>query len=912
MAGFSRRRMRRRCWRMSAVLPLVLTAGHVCAQESKPGGPVAKTEASGPAILRELVPGNGLELAIAELRLRERQVLIREVLVYQADGGALYLPFGELMAALDFRLDASAGGEVSGWFLRESQRFAVDPGSRRVRVADREFALEDGDLVQIEGVLHVASAALDRWFALGTAWDQGQQVFSLAPPYLLAAEETAMRQRGGVGRGGADTINTTGFVPLAAPWRAAGWPLVNANLSVAHNTAGGGVVAQGTLLAEGDLLWATGRLALSGDSQGRFDARLTLGRQDPQARLLGPLAASLIEVGDIGLPSNPLLQRNNFGVGVRVAREPIEATGEFDAIDLIGDAPPGWQAELFRDSELLSFQTIASDGRYVFPQVPIAFGANRFRIQLYGPSGERQTIDRTVDIAGNLTRPGELRYSFTALQQGYSLFGADPIAGLRQNGPLPDLTDGTASDVPLGGFPLRATYLEARSAYGISRNLGVSGFASLRKPEGSAPATAYFGLGTVTRFADVLFAFDGLLQQDGASAARVALATNLGRASLSASHDAFSRTFIGEDTSLERGGVSQRSQLAMDTRLGDVGLGIIATQLGRRDGGRDRAVALRTSANIAGFSLAHSLAWRDLRGATASSANKRIDGQFSLSGGIGPVRLRAGFDYELEPQVITRRVRGEASYRLADWFVALSADRDLANGGGQWVLAASRNWNGIQIGADLRHDDRRGDWQGLLTLAFSMDRDPLGQSLRFGREARSQLGTLLVGGFVDANANGVRDADEEPLDGLQVRIDPRGRVRSGDMIIAEELPTERSIAVEPVLDGIDNPYLVPLMPGRIVTTRSAAPVKVEFAFVEGGELEATLVGQSAAGSTGQLLRCLDNTLIMQERAAFDGKVFFAGLVPGCYILSWGDAQKRVTIEAGDVLRTDLQVSPDKE
>lgn len=886
---------------MSAALPLVMAAGQVCAQENGPGSAGAANGTAPPAGLSELAP----ELAIAELRLRERQVLVSEFLIYQANGGALYLPFGELMEAVDFRLDASPDGQIAGWFLRESQRFAIDPASRSVRIAGRELALEGSDLAQIDGVLHVSSAALDRWFALGLAWDGVQQVLTLKPPYLLALEETALRQRSGFARGGASAIDTTGFVPQAAPWRAAGWPLLNANLSLAHDTAGGGVVAQGTMLAEGDLLWATGRLALSGGSQGGINARLTLARDDPQSRLLGPLAASLIEAGDISLPSNPLLQRNSFGTGVRLARQPLEATGEFDAIDLIGDAPPGWQAELYRDSELLSFQTIANDGRYVFPQVPIAFGANRFRIQLYGPSGERQTINRTVDIAANLTRPGELRYSLTALRQGFSLFGAE--LDIR-NDPDLDAGDGPDFDVPLSGFPLRAIYLEARTAYGINRNLGISGFASWRKPEGADPATAYFGLGTAARIANVLFAFDGLIQQDGAVAGRGALATSLGRASLSASHEAFSRTFISEDTSIDRG-VSQRSQLAIDTRLGDLGLGIIASQIDRRDGGQDRAIGLRTSANLAGFSLANSLSWRDLRGGTVATANQRFDGQLSVSGGIGPVRLRAGFDYEIEPELMARRVRGEASYRLANWFLAFSADRDLANRGGQWGLAASRNWNGIRLGADLRHDDRRGDWRGLLTLAFTMDRDPLGQSLRFGREARSQRGTLLVSGFVDTNANGVRDADEASLDGLQVRIDPRGRVRADGIIIAEELPTDRAIAVEPVLDSIDNPYLVSIMPGRIVTTRSASPVKVEFAFVEGGELEATLAGPAAAGSTVQLMRCLDGTLVMRERAAFDGKVFFAGLVPGCYILIAGEAEVRVTVEGGEVLRTELLMPP---
>jgi hypothetical protein len=314
---------------------------------------------------------------------------------------------------------------------------------------------------------------------------------------------------------------------------------------------------------------------------------------------------------------------------------------------------------------------------------------------------------------------------------------------------------------------------------------------------------------------------------------------------------------------------------------------------------------------LAGFSLAHNIAWRDTRSTAAAAPNQRFDGQLSISGSIGPVRLTAGFQYEFQSQFTARRLRGEISYRLADWFVAFSADRDLANGGGQWVLAASRNWNGIRLGADLRHDEVRGDWQGLLTLAFTLDRAPLGQGLRFGREARSQRGTLLIDGFVDDNANGTHDSGEAPVDGFNVRIDPRGRVRADGRLLAEELPTDRAVAVEPLLEGIDNPYLVPLVPGALVTTRPAAPVLVSFAFVEGGEIEATLIGSEAAGALVQLTRCDDAKPVLRERAAFDGKVFITGLVPGCYVLSVKDTQVELAVEAGEVVRTELQLPSDR-
>ncbi len=47
---------------------------------------------------------------------------------------------------------------------------------------------------------------------------------------------------------------------------------------------------------------------------------------------------------------------------------------------MVGGAPPGWQAELYRDNELFKLQTISSDGRFLFQVVPPQFGVNRCQV----------------------------------------------------------------------------------------------------------------------------------------------------------------------------------------------------------------------------------------------------------------------------------------------------------------------------------------------------------------------------------------------------------------------------------------------------------------------------------------------------------------------------------------------------
>lgn len=847
------------------------------------------------------------ELRIAEIRLRERRVLLTDAILYEAPDGALLVPFAPLMAALELRLEATPQGGITGWFLRENQTLDADPGTGRVKVAGRDLALLPGDLALIEGELHISSAALDRWLALGTRWDQSTQTLVLAPPYLLPAEELAARERtAGRGGGREGAIDTTGFLPVAASWALASWPHVTLNVAGAYDERAGAAIVQANALAEGDLLWATGRLAVAGTSQGGFDARLTLSRQDPQAGLLG-LGGTIIEAGDIAVTANPLLQRNLFGVGVRFGREPLGAVGEFDRSDLIGDAPPGWQAELFRDSELLGFQTIADDGRYFFPQVPVLFGLNRFRIVLYGPAGERREIPRNIDIGGSLIRPGELRYNVVAMKQGYALFD-----GRLERNPALSGTDPALPENPAPGpaaapiaFQQAATYLEARAAYGLTRNLGVSGFAAWRRRDGDGEAFSYLGAGSVARLGPVLAAFDALAQQDGALAARASLTTGIGPASLTATHERFDVGFQSEDGGPERGGIARRSQAVIDARLGGIGLGLGVILSDFRNGGSDRTVNLRANTMLGGFSLANTLFWRDFRSAPDVSGNARIDGQLAVSGGLGPVRLRTGVDYSLMPATRFRRVRGELSTRLGNWFVAATGDRDLQSGAGQWGLVTSRDWNGIRLGTDIRYEDSRKDWRGLLTLSLAFDRDPLGRGLRFGRDASSQRGSLVARGFRDSNDNGRRDPGEDLLGGFDAQLDPRGRTRrSNGTILAEELPLDRAVALLPVLEGIDDPFLAPVAPGYLVSARAGRSLQIDIPLVETGEVVA--LSDLGADTVIELVSCATGDSVQRQRPAFDGQAFFPAVLPGCYEVRAGQQRTELTVIGGEVTRVQIR------
>jgi hypothetical protein len=70
-----------------------------------------------------------------------------------------------------------------------------------------------------------------------------------------------------------------------------------------------------------------------------------------------------------------------------VSSFPLQLQSQFDRQSFRGELPPGWEVELYRGAELLAYAQSRADGLYEFLDVPLLFGLNVFRLELYGPQG---------------------------------------------------------------------------------------------------------------------------------------------------------------------------------------------------------------------------------------------------------------------------------------------------------------------------------------------------------------------------------------------------------------------------------------------------------------------------------------------------------------------------------------------
>ena len=84
-------------------------------------------------------------------------------------------------------------------------------------------------------------------------------------------------------------------------------------------------------------------------------------------------------------------------------------------------APPGWDADVFRNGVFLYSQKVPDDGLLEFNNVELLYGYNEFKIELYGPFGERRTLIENIEVRKNALSQGNVSYGLSLVEEDSSL-----------------------------------------------------------------------------------------------------------------------------------------------------------------------------------------------------------------------------------------------------------------------------------------------------------------------------------------------------------------------------------------------------------------------------------------------------------------------------------------------------------
>jgi hypothetical protein len=792
---------------------------------------------------------------------------------YQTPQG-ICVDLGDVVLALDLavRVDKKLR-RATGWVFDERRSLTIDRETGEVRAGSERFRLAATTIRDTAAGWCVDLDSLNAWLGVPLTADLSNAVLRVDAkeklPFQLAAER---RARAASIRPQAQFDLAT--LPQAArPYQAWATPSVDVVASVgAVSDKRGGSYGQGRyeIFAAGELLAQSFDARLSSDNEGVPDSlRMRLYRTDAQGRLLGSLKATHYGVGDVSLLSTGIVAASTPGRGAVLTNRPVERPDAFDKTDFRGDLPAGWDAELYRNGQLLAFTSPNSDGRYAFIDVPLQYGANRFEIILYGPQGQIRREIKQVQVGLDSIPPQQSWYWAGVAQENADLIDF----GGRRRGAFRRGWRGTAGiERGLDTRTSASAYLHSLLIENVRYNYGEL---ALRRSIGPT-----------------LLEVGGSYEQKGGVAARASWLA------------AFGETYVRADALRGWGGfVSDRLfsninaiysvSVDQSVKLGRtiLPLHFDVRQVERWSGGDSIEASARASASFRAMTFTGQLDWSRAKAPIGPDPPDNLIASLLANARIGRVRVRGEARFALSGENSDTRMAliGEwAGKGEAEWRAELGYDRglDRARAG----LGYTRRFNKLQLSGfgEVASD---GSVAASLALAFSFGPKSAG-GWRVSAEKLASRGQVIADVWMDENGDGVRQPGEAAL--------PAVPLTAGNVLVDAATDSEGRGTIdglEPfraVMIGIDagslpDPYVQPALPGVVVAPRPGVATRVLLPMVAAGEIEGIFRRDG-----GHVVEGLRVELVDAEgrvRAAtlteFDGYFLFEGVAYGRYTVRPG-------------------------
>ncbi|MES2319186.1 MAG: hypothetical protein V4631_17045 [Pseudomonadota bacterium] len=794
---------------------------------------------------------------LLEVRL-ERHLLSDSIVAYQ-QGNDVLLPLGELarLLTIAIRVDAPEG-QASGYILDEQRGFRLDLSAHSVLRGEQRASF-DPALVRREGAdIYVASRLLATWLPVGLELDMASLSLQVTAREKLPVQARLERQSKGPMASVPGVRSDPGYPRVATPYSLASMPFIDQTIGLDVRRAPGSSATRASLTTylTADLLGSEAALYINtGQDRHGPAARLTLGRHDPGAGLLGPIRARTVQAGSVVAPGVPNIALGSAnGNGVLLSNRPLGQPMRFDRHNFQGDLAPGWDVELYFNDALVAFQQARPDGRYSFDNQVLIYGANEFRLVFHGPLGQVRIERHSFLIEQSMLAPGELVYSLAAQRDD----------------------DGRA----------RAAL---QFDWGIGKRLSASA-ALVRMPaEGGERRYASAGL---QAYLDKIILHAALVRDSGDGAlSQVGMRTRIGGVALNASR-AWMRDFASDFYQAGGDPVATRDELRIDGQLAALPVALLARR-DRRDSGQENLeLGARLSAYRYGTAFSNALRWQ------STSGRKQADGVLQVSRRVAGVGLSGQLQYTLEPRAALSALAVSADQHLdAGYMVNLGVARTFSERHYRLSAALNKSMGRFGLGVNAYHAGRAGYGLGLQLFIAA------GQEPRRGRwlvdaapMAGSGSASLRV--FLDKNRNGIMDGGEPPIAGAGFVLNGGSTAtRTGEDGIAwlARLPAsqELDIALDP--STLEDPQWLALQKGMRIVPRAGKASALDFAVGITGEIDGTtyLLANGVKRPAGDLeLQLVDGAMavVASTTSSADGYYILAGVAPGAYTLRIAPAQ----------------------
>ena len=802
-----------------------------------------------------------LDVNIRQLRLGDT------VRAYNAPEGTCVV-LGDFLTALDvpMRIDISAK-RASGWAFKESNKITIDYAALQASYgAKKAEAIAPGTIRETPDGWCVQTTALTRWFGIGVKPLTSGSLLVLESEAKLPVE-LAMERQQRAARIHKASFDLKSLPQVRIPYRMWRTPALDFVVSggVTYRASDGmRVDRQSSVYAAGEIAHLSYDAQITTTNKGKPNLlRVRAYRSDPDGHLLGPLKATHVGFGDVEGFDSRLTGASAAGRGAVVTNRPLTARTAFDRTRIEGDLPTGWEAEIYRNGELLGFSKSDGTQRYVFEDVQLLYGENRIRVVLYGPQGQVREREELLNVGQDNVPKGKTWY----------------WAGVNQPGR--DL-------ISLARPPDSATLPKAQGAVSIEHGLDDrTSVGVLARGMLVGDKRLTFVEGTVRRsVGGAILEVSAARESNGGTAAHAQLLGKLGPVYINA------EALIANDFHL-RGGEAESSRegrIALDAPL-KVGKAMIpvhgeAHLVDRTDGSRTLDAAARLSASIDRFNLSASLGYRRDYVAKGPNPPGEMYTELLASGHIGDVRVRGQTDFDIGPVARFKSAELSAYWSASersDWEAALVYD-------GPQKRARARLTHILRLDSFALALTGEAASDGAVAVGFNLNfsLDPR-HGFTLSRRPLAEGGMVHATVFEDLNDNGVRDPGEPLEKGALVTTGTQQSLRKTDAsgtVTVGGLAPYVAVPVSVDLTSLEDPALVPKKAVQVVVPRPGVPAEVEIGLVGGGDVEGALMKSGELGFEGVDLELVDSTgkVAGTARTDFDGFFLFERIAYGNYIL----------------------------
>ena len=819
------------------------------------------------------------EVLLFQIRLGKKMKLDIPLLG-KVQNGQIVLSLRDFIGALEFPIEFDPDkGTANGWYIRQNKIFRLDLASRTVQSDHGTFTLPANTAIDDDD-LFFTTAQLEAWFDIKLKADASSLDLYVESTMPLPIEERFARRNLKLqnNRQGPPTL------PTAPENRQLiDFPFIDVSTNSRYDRPGSGADSTNrhtaSIRTTGDLAYGTLTTQSQLDKEDRLRSlRANYKRQSLEPELLGPLNARRYELGDLTTVRMPI-GTSRQEQGVRVTNiHPIRNFLQ-PSTDISGTTFPGWDVELYRDNQLLSFQSVGDDGLYNFTDVSLFGSDNNFRIVAYGPQGEVQEEALYIPVDSQRLAQNGSAYDVSLTRQNVQTYNKV-----------------TPQDPDKGSAHFNALYEQP-----IGKNTAATvGVESLQR-DGEQRSTLQAGVSTT--LAGTLLNMNTAVDNNGETAAELVarrdFSKNRFRNELKVYSDLYDLDNGDLDREILQNAFSVEGPVPFAKNLNPYyNLTANYTKTSNNDVFAGANAGVNANWNSMAFSQNFDYG-RDILDQGPST--DRLHSLSSVTGLIHGYRLRLLSDYEIKPESNLDRVALSMQRRITPQ-IELGADLERRIDPDLTTASTYVNWDSGhgRISPTISYNSDN-DFAAMLNTRFGIAREPLSGKIKVYDTPVASNGSVSAFVFLDKNGDGIFNNDDEGLPDVVVAAPQNGGREITDENGYAFLKRMQPYRLTDVLvdrSSLQDPAWIPGFEGASIIPREGYAESLQFPILMSGELDGTVYTKNRNG-TKQPLRSVTLSLYnpatgksIETTTESDGFYLFSQIPPGTYYLNIDAASLR--------------------